>query len=43
MNAYNEWHKALAFAYGRKVISGQQLAAIIKIYRENQVQGELDL
>ena len=43
MKEFNKWHKILAFAYGRKVISGHQLAEILKIYRENQDQMELEL
>ena len=43
MSEHAQWHRALAFAFGRKVITGQQLAEIIKIYRQNQIQGELEL
>ena len=43
MTQSEQWHRALAFAFGRQVISGHQLAEILKIYRENQQQGELDL
>ena len=43
MKEFNKWHKVLAFAFGRKVITGQQLAHILKIYRENQDQMELDI
>ena len=43
MREFNKWHRALAFAFGRKVISGDQLAQILRIYRENYDQGELEL
>jgi hypothetical protein len=43
MTQAERWHQVLAFAYGKQVITGQQLAEILKMYRENQQQGELEL